>query len=49
MAADPDEQHRIEAALISTGGDVAAAAKMLGMSRATFYRRLSQLGIVEDA
>ncbi len=36
---DPDEQHRIEAALMSTGGDVAAAAKLLGMSRATFWRR----------
>jgi transcriptional regulator with PAS, ATPase and Fis domain len=45
VAVDPDEKHRIEAALISAGGDVAAAAKMLGMSRATFWRRRAQASL----
>jgi hypothetical protein len=44
-----DERGRILAALRHTEGNRKAAAKLLGMSRATFYRRLSQLGITEDA
>ncbi len=44
-----DERGRILAALRHTGGKRNAAAKLLGMSRATFYRRLSQLGISLDS
>ena len=39
------EQERILAALKQTGGNRKEAAKLLGMSRATFYRRLTQYGI----
>ena len=40
-----DERSQILAALRQTNGKRTAAAKLLGMSRATFYRRLSQFGI----
>lgn len=43
-----DERGRILAALKRTGGNRQEAAEMLGMSRATFYRRLSQLDIDAD-
>ena len=43
-----DERGRILAALKRTGGNRKEAAEMLGMSRATFYRRLSQLDIDAD-
>ena len=39
------EQERIRVALRQTGGNRKEAAKLLGMSRATFYRRLAQYGI----
>ena len=42
----PDsERDRILAALKQTGGNRKEAAKLLGMSRATFYRRLAQYDI----
>ncbi|MEM8933835.1 MAG: sigma 54-interacting transcriptional regulator [Acidobacteriota bacterium] len=40
-----DERRRIVEALERTGGNRSRAAKLLGISRATFYRRLDQLGI----
>ena len=40
-----DEPTRIRAALEATGGRRAEAAKLLGISRATFYRRLAQYDI----
>jgi DNA-binding NtrC family response regulator len=43
----PDERSRILAALQRTGGNRKEAAVLLGMSRATFYRRLAQLGMDE--
>lgn len=53
-SADMDEIHRhhdesaqqlFRESLIQAKGDVAAAAKKLGMSRATLYRRLKKLGL----
>ena len=40
-----DEPKRILAALEQTGGNRRRAAELLGMSRATFYRRLKSLGL----
>ena len=41
------EKRQIEQALQTQGGDVVQAAKRLGMSRATIYRRMKALGIQE--
>lgn len=43
------ERQAIEQALRVTGGSVTRAAKMLGMGRATLYRRLAHLGIAPDS
>ncbi len=43
-----DDRSRIAAALRQTGGNRLKAAKLLGISRATFYRRLSELDITPD-
>jgi len=40
-----DEKERVLAALAETRGNRAAAARLLGISRATFYRRLGELEI----
>jgi transcriptional regulator with PAS, ATPase and Fis domain len=40
---DAREHERIESALTQTGGDVGAAATLLGMSRATLWRKRQQL------
>jgi PAS domain S-box-containing protein len=40
-----DERNRILAALSRTGGNRARAARVLGIGRATLYRRLAELGI----
>lgn len=39
------ERQRVVAAIERAAGNRAHAAKLLGMSRATFYRRLSELGV----
>lgn len=39
------ERRRYEDALMRVGGNRTRAAELLGVSRATFYRRLSQLGL----
>jgi transcriptional regulator of acetoin/glycerol metabolism len=39
------EKDRILTALKATGGNRSAAAKLLGISRLTLYRRLARLGI----
>jgi len=41
------ERRRIQAALEAARGNRAAAARSLGVSRATFYRRLAELGMTE--
>jgi DNA-binding NtrC family response regulator len=43
-----DEKQQLLAALRSARGNRTAAARLLGVSRATFYRRLSTLGIDLD-
>jgi PAS domain S-box-containing protein len=43
-----DEKQRILDALKQAGGNRAAAARLLGVSRRTFYRRLESLGISPD-
>ncbi|MFZ2311690.1 MAG: PAS domain S-box protein [Methylobacter sp.] len=48
MAAAGDERSRILAAIEKTGGNRQQAAKLLGISRATFYRRLAELGITPN-
>jgi transcriptional regulator of acetoin/glycerol metabolism len=40
-----DEKQRLLAALEQARGNRTAAARLLGMIRATFYRRLASLGI----
>ncbi len=42
---DESAQKLFREALTQSGGDVVAAAKKLGMSRATFYRRLKKYGL----
>ena len=43
-----NEREEILAALEQARGKRAQAAKLLGMSRSTFYRRLSDLGISQE-
>jgi len=44
-APETDERERIQAALRQAKGKRIYAAKLLGMSRATFYRRLEEFGL----
>lgn len=48
LPTEEDERRRIKAALRAAGGNRSEAARLLGISRATFYRRLSSLGISPD-
>jgi PAS domain S-box-containing protein len=41
----PDEKARIAVAIERAGGNRSQAARLLGVSRATFYRRLTELGL----
>jgi DNA-binding NtrC family response regulator len=43
-----DEKGRILAALEQVGGNRTAAAKILGIGRATLYRRMEQLGMTDS-
>jgi transcriptional regulator of acetoin/glycerol metabolism len=40
------ERTLIQSALVTVGGKVPAAAKLLGLSRATVYNKMAQLGLV---
>jgi DNA-binding NtrC family response regulator len=44
-----NELAAIEAALAETGGKLAPAAKMLGISRSTLYRKMDNYGIARSA
>jgi DNA-binding NtrC family response regulator len=44
----PDEKDRVLAALKNAGGNRTLAARLLGISRATFYRRIASLEIELD-
>jgi sigma-54 dependent transcriptional regulator, acetoin dehydrogenase operon transcriptional activator AcoR len=44
-----NERAVIESALAKTGGKLTAAAKLLGIARATLYRKLAHYGIVRSA
>jgi transcriptional regulator of acetoin/glycerol metabolism len=42
---EPIDRERLEQALQKFGGNKSAAARELGVSRRTFYRRLESLGL----
>jgi DNA-binding NtrC family response regulator len=44
-----NERAAIESALVKTGGKLTAAAKLLGIARATLYRKLAHYGIARSA
>lgn len=46
--ADDDKRRRVQEALTQTYGNRAAAARLLGVSRSTFYNWLKELGIDSD-
>jgi transcriptional regulator with PAS, ATPase and Fis domain len=43
------ERTLIQSALVAAGGKVPAAAKLLGLSRATVYNKMAQLGLVSGS
>jgi len=45
MTLEQAERYLIERALAAHGGNVADAARVLGVSRSALYRRLTSLGI----
>ncbi len=46
--APTDERSRIEQAIEQAGGNRSQAAKLMGVSRATFYRRMADLGMSSE-
>jgi transcriptional regulator of acetoin/glycerol metabolism len=48
LAGGADERTRILTALTHAGGNRSAAARLLGISRATLYRKLALLGIAPE-
>ncbi len=44
-----DERKRILAALVEAGGNRTQAARLLGMSRATLYRRMADMDITDES
>ena len=42
---DYEEERQIRDAMERTGGNISAAAKMLGVSRPTFYAKLKKFGL----
>ena len=42
------ERERFEKAIVECDGDRDRAAHILGLSRATFYRRAKELGLVKE-
>jgi transcriptional regulator with GAF, ATPase, and Fis domain len=44
-----EKQRRVEQALVQAGGNQAAAARLLGMSRSNFARLLKALGVKPPA
>ena len=44
-----DERRRILAALVEAGGNRTHAARLLGISRATLYRRMAELDISDES
>jgi transcriptional regulator with PAS, ATPase and Fis domain len=46
LAAHPDERRRLQVVIAAVGGNVSRAARALGMSRATLYRRLRHHGLI---
>lgn len=45
LNAEPDERQRLTEAMRATGGNVSEAARRLGISRNTIYRRMRKLGL----
>jgi transcriptional regulator of acetoin/glycerol metabolism len=43
-----NEREKFEKAIIKAHGDRSAAAKILGISRSTFFRRAKDLGLVRE-
>jgi transcriptional regulator of acetoin/glycerol metabolism len=43
------ERTLIQSALSTAGGKVPAAAKLLGLARATVYNKMAQLGLVSGS
>lgn len=48
MSLNSTEQRTIESVIMTTGGNLSDAAAVLGISRSTLYRKMSQYGIRRD-
>ena len=45
VVSSADEEQRVREAMDRTGGNISAAAKMLGVSRPTLYAKLKKYGL----